>query len=327
MPYICNNPLFLRDISCCGDKPKAVKRKLATSLAPGLALLVFLAASAFADTVILHDGSSYTGRLQAIPNDQITFTGGSGVQYKFPAADVQTLVFTSSGDTVTLRNGKVYSGHYSGPAPMAFEGAEGITYRFPLHDVASVVFSHSGPPPVKHVDHALVIPEGTELSVRTDGAIESQDASTGELFSATIANDVPDSEGGIAIPGGSPAKLVVRNITSGGAVHSPELVLDLFSVMVNGKEYRVETTNVDFSSKRGLGANRRTAEFTGGGAGIGALMGAIFGGGKGAAIGAGAGAAGGLVTQLFTRGKKITVPAESELTFRLDRTLVLSPHS
>ena len=70
-----------------------------------------------------------------------------------------------------------------------------------------------------------------------------------------------------------------------------------------------------------------TAEFTGGGAGLDALLGAVFGGGKGAAIGAGSGAVGGLVTQLFSRGKKIKVPAETELTFRLDRALVLSPKS
>jgi hypothetical protein len=33
------------------------------------------------------------------------------------------------------------------------------------------------------------------------------------------------------------------------------------------------------------------------------------------------------VTQLFARDKKIKVPAETELTFRLDRTLVSSPKS
>jgi hypothetical protein len=53
----------------------------------------------------------------------------------------------------------------------------------------------------------------------------------------------------------------------------------------------------------------------------------VFGGGKGAAICTGSGAVGGLVTQFFTRGKKIKVPTETELTFRLDRSLVLSPNS
>jgi hypothetical protein len=55
------------------------------------------------------------------------------------------------------------------------------------------------------------------------------------------------------------------------------------------------------------------------------LMGAVFGGGKGAGIGALAGAGGGALTQLFTRGKEISVPAETVMTFRLERTLVLHP--
>jgi hypothetical protein len=297
----------------------------------GLRLLLaalLLSTLAFADTVILHDGSSYTGQLQGITNNEIAFTDGAGVQFKFPVADVQTLVFTPTTDTITLRNGKMYSGRYAGPGPISFQGAEGISYRFPLSDIASVVFSHSAAPAArKMVGHALVVPEGTELGVRTDETIDSERTSTGRLFSATITSGVLDSQGAVVIPGGSPAKLVVRNITGGGAVHSPELALDLFSVTVNGKEYRVVTTNVDYGNRKGIGANRRTAEFGGGGAGIGALMGALFGGGKGAAIGAGTGAAGGLITQLFTRGKKIKVPAETELTFRLERTLVLKPQS
>jgi hypothetical protein len=51
----------------------------------------------------------------------------------------------------------------------------------------------------------------------------------------------------------------------------------------------------------------------------------VFGGGKGAGIGALAGAGGGALTQLFTRGKEISVPAETVMTFRLERTLVLHP--
>ena len=52
-----------------------------------------------------------------------------------------------------------------------------------------------------------------------------------------------------------------------------------------------------------------------------ALFGAIAGGGKGAAIGAGAGAGAGALTQVLTKGKAIRVPAESVLTFKLDKPL------
>jgi hypothetical protein len=106
-------------------------------------------------------------------------------------------------------------------------------------------------------------------------------------------------------------------------VHSPELSLDLFSVEMDGKEYRVDSDDVDVNNGRGVGKNRRTLEYGAGGAGFGALMGAIFGGGKGAGIGAAAGAGAGLLTQIFTRGKQVKVPAEATMRFRLDRTLVL----
>jgi hypothetical protein len=117
----------------------------------------------------------------------------------------------------------------------------------------------------------------------------------------------------------------VSNVRGGGAVRSPDLVLDLYSIDIGGQEYLVDSSSVTESNKSGLGLNRRTAELTGGGAGLGALMGAVFGGGKGAGIGALAGAGGGALTQLFTRGKQISVPAETTLTFRLERTLVMHP--
>jgi hypothetical protein len=168
-----------------------------------------------------------------------------------------------------------------------------------------------------------VLPFGTNLIVRTDEKIDSSNSQTGQLYRATITESVMDAVGGQAIPAGAPAQLLIRQIETGGAVHSPELVLDLYSVTVDGKQYRVVTSNVDENSGRGVGKNRRTAEFLGGGAAIGALMGGIFGGGRGAGIGALSGTGGGLLTQVFTRGKEVKVPAESVLHFRLEHQLVL----
>ena len=287
--------------------------------------LLLLASAAWADTVILHDGSSYSGHWTGVFGDVIPFSDNSDVQYKIPLSDIQTLTFTPSTDTVTLRDGKVYSGHYDGPAPITFEDSQGIAYQFPLRDVESVVVSHRPSSLSATTGQAIVIPEGTEISIHTDEAIDSEGSSPGQLFSASIANDVTDSNGNVAIRRGAPAKLVLQNVTTGGAVHSRELVLDLFSVFVNGKEHRVVTSDVNVSNEEGVGKNRRTGEFAAGGAGLGALVGAIFGGGKGAAIGAASGAGGGLLTEILTRGKKIKVPAETELRFRLDRTLVLMP--
>jgi hypothetical protein len=279
------------------------------------------------DTIILQDGSSYVGRFGGVPGDPITFVDPQGIQYQFPLRDVQSLVFTANNDIVTLRSGKVYSGHYTGATPIPFTDNQGVGYQFPVTEVATLVFTHPTPAPAPAPGSGKVIPVGVEITIVTNDTINARDSGTGQLYSATVNADVTDANGNVAIPAGTPAKLVVRDITTGGAVHSPELVLDLFSVTVKGQEYRVVSADIDINNKKGVGANRRTAEFGGGGAAIGALLGGIFGGGRGAGIGAAAGGGSGLLTQIFTRGKQIQIPAESQLTFRLDRTLVLRPQS
>jgi hypothetical protein len=283
------------------------------------------AASAHADIVILHDGVSYSGRFTPPAGGKLSFTDNQGVGYRFPVSDVQSLVFSNTADNITLHNGKNYSGQLNGLDVISFEGNGGIDYQFPLRDVSSLILTGSQASFAPRNVPALVIPIGTNIVVLTSNSIQAGSESSGQLYPATIQEAVIGSSGSVAIPAGTHAKLVVSNVRGGGAVRSPELMLDLYSIDVHGEEYRVDSSSISESNKSGLGANRRTAEMTGGGAGLGALLGAVFGGGKGAGIGALAGAGGGALTQLFTRGKKISVPAETTLTFRLEETLVLHP--
>lgn len=300
---------------------------LRKNLATLLLLSALLAVPLLADTVILQSGASYTGSFENATGNEITFSDNQGVQYRFPLSDVQSLVFTGSTDIVTLRNGKVYSGQYTGGNTISFTDNQGVGYVFPVKDVASLVLSRTHPAPPASQGPAVIVPEGTDIAIRTNETIDSENTSAGQLYTAAVAEDVPDNNSNVAIPQGTKAKLVIRNTSSGGAVHSGEIVLDLFSISLQGKEYRVDTSDVDYSNKRGVGGNKRTLEYGGGGAAIGALLGGIFGGGKGAGIGAAAGAGGGLLTQIFTRGKVVKVPAETLLRFRLYRTLVLRPGS
>jgi hypothetical protein len=124
----------------------------------------------------------------------------------------------------------------------------------------------------------------------------------------------------VVIPHGANAQIVIRSASKGGRFHgTSDLVLDLQSISVEGQQYLVSSSDVRESGKQGFGANKRTAEYTGGGAAIGAIIGAIVGGGKGAAIGAGAGGGGGALTQVLTKGGSIRVPAETVLTFQLEK--------
>jgi len=142
---------------------------------------------------------------------------------------------------------------------------------------------------------------------------------------ASRYENVFDERGQVAIPRSSQAAdMVIRSVNPGGTVTGGEMVLDLQSVWVNGQTYLVSATDVERRSTGGIGANRRTGEYVGGGAVLGTLLGAIAGGGKGTAIGALAGAAGGGAAQVLTRGKEVRVPAETQLTFRLDRPLQLN---
>jgi hypothetical protein len=170
---------------------------------------------------------------------------------------------------------------------------------------------------------AETISAGTTIPVRTNDAIDARNTGNGRVYSGVVDRDVVDEGGRIAIPRGSDVELMVRD------VGHHKLTLDLDAVVVDGKRYSVTTYDVtrDGEQKDGVGVNRRTGKFVGGGALFGTLLGAVAGGGKGAGIGALAGGAAGAVGQLATRGKRVRVPAESLLTFQLQQPLSLTPDS
>jgi hypothetical protein len=155
---------------------------------------------------------------------------------------------------------------------------------------------------------------GMTIKVRTTNEIKT--STEGQKFSGVVDQNVMGSNGKVVIPKGSDATLVVKRLAN------KDVALDLDSVNVNGQRYGVQTENVISSKeKQGVGANKRTGKYVGGGAAVGAIIGAIAGGGKGAAIGAGVGAGAGAGAQILTKGKSVNVPAESLLTYRLRQPL------
>jgi outer membrane lipoprotein SlyB len=166
------------------------------------------------------------------------------------------------------------------------------------------------------------IEPGTTVQVRTSTTIDESTVD-GRVYPGTVEEDVRDANGRIAIPRGSTAELVVRRGPN------DELYLDLDSVTINGHRYGVDASRrpvdrggIDVKNS-GIGNNQETIEHVGGGALLGTVIGAIAGGGKGAAIGAVVGAAAGAGTQILTHGRRVNVPAETQLTFRLQSGLDL----
>ena len=160
------------------------------------------------------------------------------------------------------------------------------------------------------------IDAGTTISVRTTEEI-STNSSDGRVYGGVVDQDVMNRAGTIAIPRGADVEMLVRSLPD------KEIALDLDSVMVGGQRYGIQAADTAIASEQrdGIGTNKRTGVFVGGGAAIGAIIGAITGGTKGAAIGGGIGAAAGAGTQVLTRGKSVNVPVESLVTFRLDQPL------
>jgi hypothetical protein len=258
-------------------------------------LLLFMLAlpfalSAFGDTIILKNGTRYSGaHVTQSSAKSVTFVDQKGRSHRYAMSSVRSVQMGSSPAPQFGRRTNVLPG---GPA------SSGV-YR--------------------------TLPVGTEISVRTTDLIDSKTARAGQKFMASIEKDVLDSTGAVAIPRGSDAELIIENAVGGGVTSGSELELDIDAVTVQGTRYTVATSDYDKKSKQGLGANKRTAEMAGGGAALGALIGAIAGHGKGAAIGAVVGGAAGAGGEVLTKGKEVNVPSETVLTFKLEQNLVLQP--
>jgi hypothetical protein len=158
---------------------------------------------------------------------------------------------------------------------------------------------------------SATIPSGTEIKVRTDTQINATSADAGHRYTGVVTTPVTDNSGNTVIPKGARATLSTVNDGS-------KVALDLTSVNVNGHRYNIQSASYKQGS---LGKNSTTAKYAGGGALAGTVIGALAGGGKGALIGALAGGAAGAGAQVLTTGKKINVPAETELTFKTAQDL------
>ena len=265
--------------------------------------------------VTLTDGSTYHGVLVSKSGSQLTFKGDNGGTRTFDSRDIKSIRF---GNDSTQVKSAPLTRENRRTSPPAESAPRQASNNQPSQTASA---PEAAPPPAPAPPRQIVIPSGTQISVRTNEAIDSKTASSGQTFSAVISQSVKDEDGNVAIPRGASAALVVKQ-AGAGKIHANDLVLDMQSVTVGGRSYDVETAAINQKGKEGVGANKRTAKYAGGGAALGAIIGAIAGGGKGAAIGAATGAGAGAGTQIFTRGS-VKVPAESVLTFQLQSPLQL----
>lgn len=262
-----------------------------------------------------------------------------------------------SADTVTLKDGRTYSGTYlGGTARQIRLDLNGTVQTFEIGDVQSIVFNDAGaamaappsqpsygsqpnypagpngrptlvrggvqnpPPQPPPPMSGVTIPIDTLVEVRMIEAVDSERAHPGQTFRASLDQPI-FVNGQEIVPRGADVLTKLTEDQSSGRISGRSILsLSLAQIMINGRMVDVISNDVQQqSSSRGA----RSAKVIGGTAALGAIVGAIAGGGKGAAIGAGSGAAVGTGAEVLTGGQKVKIPSETRLTFRLHDPVTL----
>ena len=254
-------------------------------------LISWLAIAALlpADTLILRNGSTINGKFVSGDSRSIRFATGSQVN-TYDLADIDNLRF----------DGATAAQPPSAPPPPP----------------------EAPPPPsaASRPSSGLSIPAGTDVSIRTIDAVDSEHDRRGQTYRASVDQPVIVN-GQTVIPRGADAVIMLSDAQQSGKIEGRTvLTLELRSISANGRTYDSTSSTVNRESgSRGS----RSAKVIGGTAALGAIIGAIAGGGRGAAIGAGSGAAVGTAAQVITSGQKVKVPAETLLTFTLQNPIDL----
>lgn len=174
-------------------------------------------------------------------------------------------------------------------------------------------------PPPQPVD--LRIPAGTHIRVTLGRTLGSKISRSGETFAATVASPVVVNGRTLIHAGTRAVGTVLEAKSLGHFSGHAVLAIRLDSIRADGARYEIDSSTIDRVEK---GKGKRTAVMAGGGGGLGALIGGLAGGGKGALIGVLAGAGAGTAGSAFTDNKEIVIPAETTLTFRLERSVDVS---
>ena len=259
----------------------------------------------------MRDGTQVSGSVTDTNSTAITIAGDDGITRTIPMTQVKLVDYGSAPATPAPAPTQAAAPPAQDSQPPAAPAEPD-----PVHD------NHYHPTESAITTKTFELPVGTRISVRNEETIDSAKAVEGQTFPAEVTRDVKDRDGNVVIPRGSNTRIVIRSASKGGHFRgTSDLVLDLQTVSIDGREYELNTENLAERGRQGVGVNKRTGEFAGGGAALGAIIGAIAGGGKGAAIGGGSGAGAGALAQVLTKGPAVRVPVESVLTFQLDRPL------
>lgn len=326
-------------------------------MAAAVALGLFLAGAASADTLELKDGRVFHGRYLGGTQAVLRFEINGEVQ-TFYVSETVAVTFTGNSDATNAAAPAAPPVAAQAPAaanppeaqqPQQPEQAQ-QPQEAPLpeaaprpvvsEDVATPTTASAPPAPASQALAAqapagaaqtgdpaaqygeVTIPAGQSLLIRMIDGVDSARNHVGDVFHASLETDLYVHGTLVARKGTDVYGQLANAQQAGHFSGSADLQLQLMRIVIDGHDYPLVSSDYNV---QGQSRGADTAKKVGGGAIFGAILGAIAGGGRGAAIGATAGSAAGAGVQVLTRGQQVRVPSETLLEFRLQQPAVVTP--
>jgi hypothetical protein len=288
------------------------RRKLAMRLKRAACLitliLMLLGTAAWADQIILRDGTIYSGKFIRGDSKLVDFRILGKIE-SFKVSDISRIEFKEPEMEATANISPAT------PAPPPVKAEPSIAAERPRAQAVNREPSHQTAPA-----SSITIPAGMGVTVRTTTMIDTDRNRVGDAFDSVLDEDLVSGTQTVAPRGTVVHGRIAYAKESSGLSGQAQLILELTDLVLNGKKYPVRTSDY---TEVGTSRTGKTAATVGGTAALGAIIGAIAGGGKGAAIGAASGAAVGTGVQVVTKGKVLRIPAETVLEFKLQTSLTV----
>ncbi len=271
-----------------------------------LVLFLLLCSMAWADQIVLKDGTVYSGKFVRGDSKTVDFRILGRVE-SFKISDIAQIVFKEPELEAPASTGVTSTP--SAPVQPTQPAPE-TKPRFVRQEAQAQTTPTSG----------VTLPVGTPMTIRTTADIDTDRNRVGDIFEATLDEPLVSGSQTIVPRGATVKGRIAYAKESGKLSGQSQLILELTELDANGKSYILRTSDY---SEVGASRGKRTAATVGGTAALGTIIGAIAGGGKGAAIGAASGAAVGTGVQVITKGQTLKIPAETILEFRLQAPLTI----
>jgi len=173
-------------------------------------------------------------------------------------------------------------------------------------------------------DSPAQLAAGTKVGATFDDAIHSRRNTAGETVTATVAADVKDEKGRVAIPQGATISFRIEAIHESENKGDPGVLrLVPQQIAAEGETYPIAASVVSLQRQLvGRKTNANDAAKVGVGVGAGALAGGVVGGTKGAVIGGVLGGAVGTQRAIETKDRDVYVAKGSRVVIVLRQKLL-----